>query len=556
MGHLSNGLAASHWLRSSLVLAALAAAPAWVQAQAIPQGTSPGLFAPDLLRDQLREQQRQQAIEERARRIEVPPLQGDDADAEDGLPDDSPAFVLQGISFNSSVFLTDDELQALAEPFVGVTITFADLNRLLRAINARYAALGQLTARAVIPPQSLDDGQLRVALVEAKVDRVDVQGQPRVRAHFYREQIGVVPDDILDSPLMIENIRRFNATTPGPQISAGLAPGERFGTTRIELETFEPDPWAWSVFANNYGSESTGREQIGGTLNWFAPTGVADNLAAVVVATSGSQYFNLRYSRPVTRRHGVAWIEAGRNDLEIKKGPLRDLGIEGESTTVALGIDQPWWQSARWLWLFGGSYSWQNSESTIENFDLSDIDTQEVTLRAQFEFRDQPWYIRYEQRLRQARTDNKVTGDSGSFTLLNGDLYAAREVSERVEMVGKLGWQYTTKPEELSSSLLKQFGGPTNIRGYDPGIIASPQGINLSLEGHWRLNERWRPYAFLDYGRAMELGLGDEDLSSVGVGVNARFGKRVSANLTVASALDTVVPDQDSSQLLLQIVIR
>ncbi|TVP87777.1 MAG: ShlB/FhaC/HecB family hemolysin secretion/activation protein, partial [Pseudomonadaceae bacterium] len=371
-----------------MTLAAVAAAPAWVQAQTIPEGTSPGLFAPDLLRDQLREQQRQQAIEERARRIEVPPLQGDEADAEDALPEDSPEFVLQGISFNSSVFLTDDELQALAEPFVGVTITFADLNRLLRAINARYAELGQLTGRAVVPPQSLEDGQLRVALVEAKIDSVVLQGERRVRDDFYRQQIGMAADDILDSPLMIENIRRFNATTPGPQISAGLAPGERFGTTRIDLETFEPDPWSWSVFANNYGSESTGREQLGGTLNWFSPTGVADNLAAVVVATSGSQYFNLRYSRPVTRRNGVAWIEAGRNDLKIKRGPLRDLNIEGESTTVTLGFDQPWWQSARWLWLFGGSYSWQNSESTIESFSLSEIDTQEVTLRAQFEFRD------------------------------------------------------------------------------------------------------------------------------------------------------------------------
>ncbi|KKN95958.1 hypothetical protein LCGC14_0171930 [marine sediment metagenome] len=537
---LTMGLAAS--------LASLSAA-----AQALP----PGQVNPGLLREQIESQQEQRQIERRAREVQVPALQGEETVFPDALPDDSPPFTLEQIDFNSSVFLTAAELEGMAEPYVGRTLTFADLNQMIREINQRYSEKGQLTARAIIPPQSLEDGALRVVLVEAKVDSVELIGEPRrVDDSFYRERLNIPVGDVLDSPMLIENVRRFNATTPGPQISAGLAPGERFGTTRIDLETYEPAPLAWSLFANNYGNESTGVEQLGATLNWFSPTGVADNLSAVVVGTRGTQYYNLRYSRPVTRRNGVAWVEAGANSLEIKRGPLADLNIEGDSTSYGAGFDQPWVLSQQWLFLGGVGYRYQNSETTIEGVPLSEVDIQEAIFRGQFEYRGAPWYFRYEQQLRQASADNQINSDNGSFTLLNGDTYATRALGDSYEVVGKLGWQYATKEDELPSALLKQFGGVSSIRGYDPGIIASPWGAHFSVEGHWRYSQRWQPYVFLDYGRAMKVGSQDVDLGSVGLGLNMQFGKHVSANVIVAGTLEEVVPDQDSGQAMLQIVIR
>ncbi|WP_373185941.1 ShlB/FhaC/HecB family hemolysin secretion/activation protein [Halopseudomonas sp.] len=521
------------------------------------QALSPGLIDPNLLREQIERPQQQRLTEERAKRIEVPALQGEQPADSDALPDDSPPFVLEQISFNASVFLAEAELQALAADYLGRQITFADINQLLREINERYSELGQLTARAVVPPQSLDNRSLRIVLVEAKLDSINIVGeQAFVEERFYRERLDLENGVVLDSPLLIDNIRRFNATTPGPQVSAGLAPGERFGTTRVDLTTFEPDRVAWSLFANNYGNESSGREQLGGTLNWFSPTGVADNLGLVLVGTQGTQYYNLRYSRPVTRKNGMVWFEAGHNTLQIEQGPLAQLNIEGESNNYALGFDQPWWLSEKWLLLGGASYGMLTSENTIEGLALSELDIQELTFKGQFEYRSEPWYVRYEQRLRQASVDNKITGDSGNFTLLNGELFAARALGALYELSGRVGWQYATKQEELPSSLLKQFGGISSMRGYDPGVIASPWGVNLSVETVWRYSERWQPFVFLDYGRAMELGTEDVDLASAGVGLNFRWNNRFSASLVAAGTMKDVVPDQDKSQLMLQMIIR
>lgn len=523
--------------------------------QPLPQGVE-GWVDPSLQRQQQERLRERQAIEERARRQEVPALRGDMPETQ-ALPETGESFELRGITFNASVYLDRDELQRIASGYVGRPIRFADLNALLRAVNARYEASGQLTARAIIPAQTLEDGVLRVVLVEARVDSVTWRSPPvRVREDFYTDRVAISPGEVLDSPALMTAIQRFNATTTGPQMTANLAPGTRFGTTRIDLEAIEPGALSGSLFANNYGNVGTGREQVGGSLSWFSPFGLADAANLLLVSSAGSRYASFRYSAPVNRSNGVLYGEFGSNTLTIEEGPLAALNIEGESRSYTLGFDQPWWGSERWLWLTGLGYSQQHSENTLEGLQLSELDSNEVFLRGQMEYRGDTWYLSYEQRLRQASVDNAVTGEGGSYFLTNGEAYLVRPVASRFEFVTRLGWQYAASPEELPASLYYQFGGVSSVRGYDPGIISSPWGVVLNLEAHWRIGERWQPFIFLDAGRAMELGVADVDLQSGGVGLNMNWGRHVSLSLIAASTFKDVVADQDSSQLLAQIVIR
>ncbi len=528
------------------------------QAATLPSGVPagiPGQLDPTLQRQQVERIQQQRNEDERAKRVEVPALRGEMPE-DQVLPSQGERFQLSGVSFNASMFLNKEALESIAKQYLGRAISFADLNALLREVNALYESQGQLTARAIIPPQGLENGVLKVVLVEAKVDGVAWQDRKNVNEDFYQDRLAVSKGETLDSTALMTSIQRFNATTPGPQVSASLAPGQSFGTTRVDLQAFEPDPWQWSLFVNNYGNDSTGREQYGGTLNWFSPTGVADALSAVAVATDGSQYGSLRYSRPVNRYNGVVYVEAGANTLQIQTGPLAALDIEGDSQTYGIGYDHPYWVDEHWQWLGGVGYNHQESETTIEGLSLSETSADEMLLKGQVEYRDAPWYVRYEQRLRQANTDNQTTGESGSYQLLNGSAYVSRNIGKEFLIVGRFGWQYASDTETLPSTLLYQFGGISSVRGYDPGVIAAPQGMTLNLESYWNISERWQPFVFFDYGRAMELGTADVDLQSVGAGLNFNWGKHLSISLVAANTLKDVVADQDSGQVLAQIVIR
>lgn len=542
-----------HW--SGLTVAGLLIAAQAQAATPIAAGVS-GQIDPNLQRNQLEEIQRQREVEARAQRIQVPALQGEAPESQQ-LPSAGERFVLKGIHFNPSTFIEQTRLEEMARDYVGRSISFEDINELLRKINAIYEAAGQLTARAVVPPQNVDNGVLSIVLVEARVDSLAWQEAPKnVDEDFYLKRISVNPGETLDSPALMAAISRFNSTSPGPQVTASLAPGQNFGTTRVDLQAFEPDPWQWSLFVNNYGSEGTGREQYGGSLTWFSPTGVADALNAVVVATSGSEYGSLRYSRPVNRHNGVVYVEAGTNTMSIEKGPFAALNIEGDSTTYGIGYDQPWWLDGNWTLLGGIAYSHQTSESTIDGLLLSEVDIDDVILKGQVEYRDGPWYGRYEQRLRQASADNAVNGEGDSYQLLNGLGYLSRDIQTDYQLVSRLSWQFATDTESLPSALLYQFGGISSVRGYESGVIASPQGITLNTEAYWRFNDNLQPFVFFDYGRAMELGTADVDLMSVGIGLNFNWGRHVSLSLVAANTLKDVTPDQDSGQVLAQLIIR
>lgn len=542
-----------HW--SGLTVAGLLIAAQAQAATPISAGV-PGQIDPNLQRNQLEEIQRQREVDARAQRIQVPALQGEAPESQQ-LPSAGERFVLKGIHFNPSTFIEQARLEEMARDYVARSISFEDINELLRKINAIYEAAGQLTARAVVPPQNVDNGVLSIVLVEAKVDALAWQEAPKnVDEDFYLKRISVNPGETLDSPALMAAISRFNSTSPGPQVTASLAPGQNFGTTRVDLQAFEPDPWQWSLFFNNYGSEGTGREQYGGSLTWFSPTGVADALNAVVVATSGSEYGSLRYSRPVNRHNGVVYVEAGANTMSIEKGPFAALNIEGDSTTYGIGYDQPWWLDENWTLLGGIAYSHQTSESTIDGLLLSEVDVDEVVLKGQAEYRVGPWYGRYEQRLRQASTDNAVTGEGDSHTLLNGFGYLSRDLKTDFQLVGRMSWQFATDSESLPSALLYQFGGISSVRGYDSGVIAAPQGLTLNTEVYWRYNDKLQPFVFFDYGRAMELGTADVDLMSAGIGLNFNWGRHVSLSLVAANTLKDVTPDQDSGQVLAQLIIR
>ena len=541
MGNLN----ALRWRALGLVGLLLAA-----QAQAAPplRAVVPGQINPGLQRNQEENIQRLREAEERAKRVEVPALQGEVPESQE-LPSSGERFILKGIHFNPSVFIEQKRLQQLASDYVGRSISFDDVNELLRKINAIYEEQGQLTARAVVPPQSVENGVLSIVLVESKVDVLNWQDAPKnVDEEFYLERIPVTPGETLDSPALKAAIERFNSTTPGPQVSAGLAPGQTFGTTQVDLQAFEPDPLQWSVFANNYGSEGSGREQYGGSLTWFSPTGV--------VATSGSEYGSLRYSRPVNVYNGVVYLEGGTNTMNIEQGPFSELNIEGDSTTYGLGYDQPWWVNQQWTLLGGIAYNYQTSESKIDGLQLSQEDIDEFVLKGQLEYREGPWYGRYDQRLRQATGDNAVSGEGDTHQLLNGFGYLSRDIASDYQLVGRMSWQYASDSQSLPSALLYQFGGISSVRGYEPGVIASPQGVTMNAEAYWRYNDNLQPFIFFDYGRAMELGTTDIDLMSAGVGVNYNWGRRISLSLVAANTLKDVVPDQDSGQVMAQIVFQ
>src|SRR5690606_40196049 len=85
------------------------------------------------------------------------------------LPETDDVFELDAIRFTESVFIDATVLEEIAASYRDRPVRFADLNEMLGKINAIYAERGIVSARAIVPPQTVDNGVLEVRLVEGRL---------------------------------------------------------------------------------------------------------------------------------------------------------------------------------------------------------------------------------------------------------------------------------------------------------------------------------------------------------------------------------------------------
>lgn len=76
-------------------------------------------------------------------------------------PDGGATFLLRKVVVDNSAFLSKEEIDKITTPYVGRRVDIADIQRILKAINDIYAERGIVTASAILPPQTLKDGELR-----------------------------------------------------------------------------------------------------------------------------------------------------------------------------------------------------------------------------------------------------------------------------------------------------------------------------------------------------------------------------------------------------------
>ena len=92
------------------------------------------------------------------------------------FPAGGASVLLKRIDFDASRFLDAAELDAIRVRYVGRQVDLAEIGKILQAVNDLYAGKGQITASAVLPPQKLTGGVLKISLVEGRVGKVSISG--------------------------------------------------------------------------------------------------------------------------------------------------------------------------------------------------------------------------------------------------------------------------------------------------------------------------------------------------------------------------------------------
>jgi hemolysin activation/secretion protein len=450
-------------------------------------------------------------------------------------------FLLQDIRFGPSTFLKPEELRSVAAHFVGKELEFTDLTKIVAEVNALYRAHGISTANANLPQQRIQGGVVVIDLLEARVGQVEVLGSqytlPSYVSSWFESELGKP----LDSAQLEDRIKRFNRSS-NIQMGANLRPGASFGLTDVLLELREPARFEFRAFANNEGSRSVGREQVGVDLTLNGPAGIGDKMSLYASHSRGTTSGALSYSVPVNRRGGRLSASFNRGVTDVVAGAYAELDITGGSKSVQLAVVQPIWQSGNWWFDVAGSVGQTRSRNEIGGLNLSDTYIQNETLGGTL----------------SGSSDERSTTFGFTATHANATAGGAPSRSFVVAQINTTwvenidpssfalirGALQSTGDLSLSPSLLFQVGGVASARGYDEGALSGDSGYVLNLELHRKLTEQVGGYVFVDVGGVKTKGLHSQSAHSWGAGFDMQASKALSGNITVGHSLKQVQPNQ------------
>ena len=138
-----------------------------------------------------------------------------------------------------SEVLTEAELQKITEPYIGKTVSLADLYAITGAINNLYNDKGYMVCKAYLPPQRIHGGVVQIKLLEGKTGLVTLQGLKHTKEKYVTARVPLKPGTVANTAALNKQLQRFNGTND-VQLRILVHAGKEPGTTDYEIAAYEP----------------------------------------------------------------------------------------------------------------------------------------------------------------------------------------------------------------------------------------------------------------------------------------------------------------------------
>ena len=485
----------------------------------------------------------------------------------EGQADSTPLFVLRHVAVTGAIAIPRERLATAWQPYLGKEVSQADLAAIATAVSDIYRAAGFHLSRAIVPPQDIQDGKIRLKVVEGSITEVVLKGEGA-------EQFGIRP--MLDA-VLAEQPSHF-ATLERQLLLVNGRPGVRIDDTALEeigaaSGRFRLTVYlkTWHVFTSfgvdNLGSSSVGPWQSYATAAFNSYLAPGDSLVVNLSTTPADPrqlaFGRVAYDVPV----GTDGARIGASGYYSEVWPGDDRHLYNDNTKTESfevhGSVVPL-QSLKSTLTLTASMGFSNvtENDFFGPFYADHIRALSLTsdYRLQDNFGGTNYLtLTYRQGLdilgASHRDDDFLSRDgaSGDFSAMNFWFTRYQTLSDAWSVKLASAGQWASGPLFLSQQFY--LGGAAFGRGYGSAEISGDNGIAGSFELRFdqKLNYRYlsgyQLYSFVDSGAAWNAGysLGEGlSLTSAGGGVRLFLFDELQADLGVAVPLSYRAPDNSS----------
>ncbi|MDB5764468.1 MAG: polypeptide-transport-associated domain protein ShlB-type [Herminiimonas sp.] len=446
-------------------------------------------------------------------------------------------------------------LKTLLERFVDLELNLHDLNKAADTITAFYHDHGYTLARAVIPAQKVENGVVRIRIIEGRFGQVTFAGNKRYSSAFLAARTGLLTPGALVTTDRLENNLLLLNDLPGVSAKAVLEPGAEFGATDAEIQVKEK-LIDGSVNLSNYGRSETGQNKVDVGLNINAPFGWGDqlNLSGSSTQQKLVRYWKVGYSLPLNTAGTRIAIASAKTAYDVS-GAVAALGISGEIRTEELAISHPFVRSrddnqslivgvkrSRLVQTALGTEISDNRISVLTtSYQISRIHDDTSVTNASFGLAT------------NFKSGNSATKQDAVFARMEADVNHTAPFMGRwdIYLRGNLVHSKEMLPDTEKFSL----GGPNSVRAFRPSEVRGDRGYLATMELR-------RPFAVAnsvgvfrltaDAGEVVYKMPGFSDsrdrLRSVGLGATIYPMKGITASIDAATPAGTTHTASDGSR--------
>lgn len=489
-------------------------------------------------------------------------------------------FTLRGVEFGGSQVVDSAKLSPAWQGLLGQDLSLSavcDIRDHAATILRRNGYL----AAVQVPPQTIQDGIIRLDILTARLARIEVRGDAGPNAGLLQRYLSHLEEQPAFNLVDAERYLLMAREIPGMDARLTLRPGTVAGEVIGEVQVARM-PYLFDFGIQNYGTRDVGRWSGVARAQIAGITGMGDLTTLSFYGTPDLDEQKVVQIAHEFRIGDEGWRVGGSYSYAWTRPDIQGLNLKSNAQIVSLYTSYPLTLRQAHRLSVGGGIDFINQDIALgplalnrdrlrvvnARMDAAWSDALSISGRNGYSAAEPRWMVQTSVEARKGLSGfgaSEGCGVNGAGCLGVGQVPVSRiegkadaflvrgSVQSEIRPHPKFTFAMTTRGQWAFDPLLsyEEFSGGnfTIGRGYDAGTVIGDSGIATALEARYstgmQLGKKWlslSPFAFFDAARVWNKdralrGLDRQDIYSAGVGLRASMPPIGRLDLTYAAPL-------------------
>ena len=433
----------------------------------------------------------------------------------------------------------ESELASLLVDSQGKTVTLGQLRDLTDKITAYYHQQGYVLAKAILPPQRIENGEVVIQVFEGKIASIQQQNQSRVKESVVQGYLNHIQvGKALNNQQAERALLLIKDLAGVGEVNYSLAEGQQAGETNLIANLGEAPAVRGNLSVDNHGSESTGEKRVRANVYLQSPFGRGETISLQGMSSlRGLDYGRVGLELPLGY-NGLSFNSSFSRTRYELGGNFANLNADGSSDTVDFGVRYPLLRTNQHnLWLASGGEIRRLTDSVRATNTETKKAVRAGNLSINGSFQDslgaggytqlslQNTFGRLNIRSAEARAIDAASAKTqGSYYKLTANLNRTQYFNQQWSLWANVSVQWSNK--NLDSGEQMSIGGLDGVSAYSSNAVSGDKGILANLQLRYAVNPYITLLGFYDVGGAklrnkpFAQGKNHRRLQGAGVGLN------------------------------------